>query len=423
MNVLIIGGGGREHVLAWKMAQSPIVETVFCAPGNPGVARVGQCVDLDINDFNAVAEFAKQNKVGLTAIGPEAPLADGIVDVLEAAGVVTFGPSKAAAQLEASKRFAKDLMQRNDIPTAKYAEFSDPDSAKAYVQSEGVPIVIKADGLAAGKGVTVARTIDEANAAIDAIMIEKAFGDAGALVIIEECMVGEEASILAFTDGKTVLPLATSQDHKPAFNGDEGPNTGGMGAYSPAPLVDMDMMEEIQTRILEPCVKGLANDGISYKGILYAGLMITNEGPKVVEFNCRFGDPEAQVVLPRLQSDIVPIMLACREGVLSKLTLEYDERPCVTVVMASPGYPASYPKGIAIHGLDDAEAAGAMVFHAGTAESGGNIVTNGGRVLNVTALGGTIPEAIANAYRYVGMIHFDGAHFRTDIGKKALAYL
>lgn len=421
MNVLIIGGGGREHVLAWKIAQSPIVEKVFCAPGNPGVANVGTCVDLDVDDFDAVASFAKDNGVGLAVIGPEAPLAAGIVDALEVSGVVTFGPTKAAAQLEASKSFAKDLMARYNIPTAKYGEFSDPESAKAYIRAEGAPIVVKADGLAAGKGVTVARTIEEAEAAVDAAMVNMSFGDAGARVIIEECMVGEEASILAFTDGRTVLPLATSQDHKPAFNGDEGPNTGGMGAYSPAPVVDEAMMDTIRATVLEPCVNGMAEDGIVYKGILYAGLMITDEGPKVVEFNCRFGDPEAQVVLPRLQSDVVPIMLACREGVLSNLTLDYDDRACVTVVMASPGYPGSYPKGIAISGIESAEETGAIVFHAGTASNDGSLVTSGGRVLSVTALGDSIPKAIQNAYQAVNQIHFDGAHYRTDIGKKALS--
>lgn len=424
MNVLIIGSGGREHALAWKVAQSPLVEKVYCAPGNPGMAQVAECVDIGVNDFDALLQCAKDNAVGLTLVGPEDPLSKGITDVFAKEGLKVFGPSADAARLESSKSFAKALMAKYNIPTADYAEFTDAGEAVAYVQEKGAPIVVKADGLAAGKGVTVAQTVDEAVEAIRAAMTDKVFGDAGNRVVIEECLFGEEASILAFTDGKTVLSMATSQDHKPVFDGDKGPNTGGMGAYSPAPVVTPELFDEIQRTIMQPCVDGMAKEGTPYTGILYGGLMITEQGPKVIEFNCRFGDPETQVVLPRMKSDIIPAFLACCDGTLDQVTLEWDSGACVTVVMASGGYPGSYPKGKAITGIADAEAdANVTVFHAGTKMDGEDLVTNGGRVLNVTALGADIPGAIAKAYEAVGKIAFDGAQNRSDIGQKALKRL
>ena len=426
MNVLLLGSGGREHALAWKIAQSPLVETVYCAPGNPGMARLdkGVCVDLSAKDFDGLKALIREKNIGLTVVGPEDPLAAGAVDVLSEGGHPVFGPSAAAARLEASKAFAKDFMVRYDIPTSAYGEFDNAEAAIAYVKEKGAPIVVKADGLAAGKGVTVAHDIETAIDAINAAMVDKVFGDAGVKVVIEEFLVGEEASILAFADGKTAVPMVTSQDHKPAFDNDQGPNTGGMGAYSPAPVVTADLLPVIQERILDPIVRGMARDGNPYCGIIYAGLMITADGPKVVEYNVRFGDPETQVVLPRMKSDIVPVFQACCAGTLDQCTIEYDDGACVSVVMASGGYPASYPKGLPITGLDEAEAdADSMVFHAGTRLDGEQVVTNGGRVLNVTARAEDIPAAIAKAYAAVGKIHFENAHHRTDIGRKALARL
>jgi phosphoribosylamine---glycine ligase len=424
VNVLVVGSGGREHALAWKIAQSPQVETVYCAPGNAGIARVAECVDIGVNDFGRLVAFAKEKNVGLTVIGPEDPLSKGVVDRFAREGLLVFGPTGAAAQLEASKAFAKRLMEKYDIPTAKYGEFADAESAIAYVREQGAPIVIKADGLAAGKGVTVAHDVDTAVAAIRAAMTDKVFGDAGARVIVEECLVGEECSILAFTDGETVLSMAPSQDHKPALDGDLGPNTGGMGAYSPAPLVTDELFDEIDRTVMRPCVAGLASDGTPYTGILYAGLMITQDGPKVVEFNCRFGDPETQVVLPRMKSDIISAFLACCDGTLDALELEWEDAACVSVVMASGGYPGPYEKGKVITGIDDAEDDPAVtVFNAGTKAGDGGLLTNGGRVLNVTATGPDIPGAIDAAYRAVGKVHFEGAHYRTDIGAKAIRHL
>lgn len=424
MKVLVVGSGGREHALTWKIAQSPLVEEVIAAPGNPGMASVGRCADAGVNDFDGLAALAKTEDVGLVVIGPEAPLSDGLVDRLAAEGIKAFGPTAGAARLEASKSFAKDVMKRCGIPTAESAEFSDSKAAMAYAREKGAPLVIKADGLAAGKGVTVARDLDSALGAIRAAMEDKAFGDAGNRVLIEECLFGEEASILAFSDGKTVVPMASSQDHKPAYDNDDGPNTGGMGAYSPAPVVTDSMFEDICRTILEPCVRGMAEAGTPYKGVLYAGLMITQEGPKVIEFNCRFGDPEVQAVLPRMKNDLVPVLLACCDGTLEQVSLEWEEGACVTVVMASGGYPGPYEKGKRIEGIAEAESGGgAIVFHAGTALADGKLVTNGGRVLNVTAMGEDIPGAIAKAYQAVGKIHFEEAHFRTDIGKKALKHL
>lgn len=426
MKVLIIGSGGREHALAWKMAQSPLVQKVFGAPGNPGIALLdkGACIPIGAMDFEGLRAFIEQEDIALTVVGPEDPLAGGIVESLQETGRMVFGPVAAAARLEGSKAFAKDFMIRQGIPTAAYAEFDEPDAALAYVHEQGAPIVIKADGLAAGKGVTVAHTVEEAETAIRDAMVGKVFGAAGARVVIEECLVGEEASILAFCDGKTVVPLATSQDHKPVYDNDEGPNTGGMGAYSPAPVVTPAMEQEIRERILQPVIQGMAEAGSPYCGILYAGLMITASGPKVIEFNVRFGDPETQVVLPRMDTDIVPVFQACCEGRLSEIKIAYSPRPCVTVVMASGGYPKDYEKGKHISGIEDAEALGdVMVFHAGTKQDGKKLFTNGGRVLNVTALGEDLPATIARAYAAVKRIHFDAAHYRNDIGKKALAHL
>lgn len=421
MKVLVIGSGGREHALTWKITQSPLVDQVFCAPGNPGMASIATCVDIGVGDFDALLSFAQENQIELTVVGPEDPLADGIVDIFQEAGLRAFGPNKAAAQLEGSKAFAKQVMERHGIPTAKYAEFDNAEDAEAYVRDQGAPIVIKADGLAAGKGVTVAQTVDEALEAIRHAMVDNVFGDAGARVIVEECMFGEEASIFALSDGEHLIALASSQDHKPAYDGDTGPNTGGMGAYSPAPVVTDELFEEIRHSVLEACIHGMKADGIPYQGVLYAGLMMTQTGPRVVEFNCRFGDPETQVVLPRMKSDIVPLMIACCDGTLAEQELEWEDRECVTVVMASGGYPGSYDKGKAITGVDDAEAAeSCMVFHAGTKALDGKLLTNGGRVLGVTAFGQTIAEAIDAAYEGVSKIHFDDAFHRNDIGKKAL---
>jgi len=424
MNVLLIGGGGREHALAWKIVQSPMVEQLFCAPGNPGIAGLARttCVPVSVLDFDGLRKLRDEKNIGLIVVGPEDPLAAGVVDALGTATCRVFGPSAAAAQLEASKSFAKDFMQRWDIPTAAYAAFDDADAAMEYVRAQGAPIVVKADGLAAGKGVTVAMSVAEAEEAIREAMLEGAFGAAGGQVVIEEFMEGEEASLLAFCDGRIAVPMAGAQDHKRAFDGDEGPNTGGMGAYSPAPVLSAEMLREVQEKVLDRAMAGMAADGMPYKGVLYAGLMITATGVKVVEFNCRFGDPETQVVLPRMTSDIVPVFIACCDGGLDPAMVGFDEGACVTVVMASGGYPKAYPKGSRISGIAEAEAlAGVCVFHAGTAMAGADLVTNGGRVLTVTAVGGDLRETIDRAYAAVERIHFEPAHFRRDIGHRALA--
>lgn len=425
MNVLVIGSGGREHALAWKIAQSPLVEKVYGAPGNPGIDNLekGICVSVSADDFDMLAAYIEAQHIDLTVVGPEDPLAKGIVDALSAQGMRVFGPTAAAAQLEASKSFAKDFMARHTIPTAAYEVFESADEAIAYVQEKGAPIVVKADGLAAGKGVTVAQDVAQAETAIRAAMEDRVFGNAGNRVVIEECLIGEEASILAFCDGKTYVPLASSQDHKPALDGDKGPNTGGMGAYSPAPVVTDAIMEQINREILGPCIEGMAADGMPYTGILYAGLIITDAGPKVIEFNVRFGDPETQVILPRMTTDIVPVFLACCDGKLDQQKIEYSTNPCVTVVMASGGYPGSYKKGIAIEGLETTEALDeVVVFQAGVKQERGDLYTAGGRVLNVTAMASTLPQAIEKAYEAVSRIQFEGAHYRTDIGEKALRH-
>jgi len=423
MKVLVVGSGGREHALAWKLAQSPLVKKVFGAPGNPGIAKVGECVNIPAADIKALADFAEREGIDLTVVGPEAPLVAGIVDEFEKRSLRIFGPTKAAAQLEGSKAFAKEMMKRWGVPTADFKVFDNPKEAKAYIKEKGAPIVVKADGLAAGKGVTVAKTVEEALQAVDRIMVEKVFGEAGNKVVIEDCLVGEEASYLVVTDGERFIPLATSQDHKQVFDGDKGPNTGGMGAYSPAPVLSPEMEKEVQEKIIKPILKGMREEGHPFKGILYAGLMITEEGPKVLEFNVRFGDPEAQVILRRLNTDLVEVFNSVIDGKLIK-ELSWIPETAICVVLASKGYPGKYEKGKEITGIEEAEKLdNVVIFHAGTAVKDGKLVTNGGRVLNVTALGKDISEARENVYRAIEKVHFDGMHFRKDIGLKALKRL
>jgi len=423
MKVLVIGGGGREHALCWKIAQSPLVAKIYAAPGNGGTDLEDKTVNIDIQatEIEKLVAFAKTEKIDLTVVGPEDPLSMGIVDAFEEEGLRAFGPNGAAAQLEASKAFAKDLMVEAGIPTAAYGEFTDLESAKAYVNEQGAPIVVKADGLAAGKGVTVAKTVAEAMAALEEIFVDNAFGEAGSKVVIEEFLDGEEASYLAFTDGITVLPMVSSQDHKPAYDNDEGPNTGGMGAYSPAPVVTDELFDFATNSIAYPLIKTMAAKGIVFKGIIYAGLMVTKNGTKVLEFNARFGDPETQPVLSRLKSDIVPVFIACTDQTLDKVEIEWNDNPTVCVVMASGGYPKSYKKGYEISGIAEADKIkGVKVFHAGTATVDGKTVNTGGRVLGVTACGEGLEETIKLAYEAVNKISWKDVHFRTDIGAKAL---
>ncbi len=424
-NILVIGSGGREHALCWKFAQSSKVENVYCAPGNAGISKHAQCVDIASSDLDGLVEFAVKNSIDITVVGPEAPLADGIVDIFESRGLLCFGPKKDAAQIEASKVFTKDLLSKYQIPTGKYKVFTDPDAAKDFIKNEtGVPVVIKADGLAAGKGVLLCFSIEEAFAAIDTVLVEKAFGDAGSRLIVEEFLEGEEASFMAITDGMNVLPLATSQDHKAVYDGDKGPNTGGMGAYSPAPVVTPRLFDRIMEEIMVPTVKAMDQEGHPYKGVLYGGLIIKDGEPKVLEFNCRFGDPEAQPILMRLKTDLVDVIEAAIDGKLSKLKLDWDDRAAVCVVLASKGYPGKYEKGKVIKGLDLVEKMqDVMVFHGGTALKDGKYVTAGGRVLGVTALGRTIKEAIDRTYEAVEKISWEGMHYRQDIGQKALKHL
>jgi phosphoribosylamine--glycine ligase len=426
MKVLIVGGGGREHALAWKLAQSPRVSKIYVAPGNAGTAGMDKSLvenlAVDAEDVDALLAFAEREKVGLTVVGPEAPLVLGIVDRFQAKGLRVFGPSQAAAQLEGSKSFSKQAMARFGVPTAEYGEFTDPAAAKAYIRQKGAPIVVKADGLAAGKGVVVARTVEEALEAVDLIMVKREFSAAGDLIVVEEFLEGEEASFLAFCDGKNVVPMASSQDHKAVFDGDKGPNTGGMGAYSPAPVVTDALYEETVRSVMIPMVEGMAREGMPYVGILYAGLMIKNGRIKVLEFNCRFGDPECQPILMRLQGDLADILEACIDGKLADVRLSWDPRAAVCVVMASEGYPGSYPKGVPIEGLAEAaKLPDVVVFHAGTKLAEGNVVTSGGRVLGVTGIGDGVAHAIERAYAAVAKIRWPGVHYRTDIGKKALA--
>lgn len=421
MNILIIGGGGREHALAWKIAQSQKLGKLFCAPGNAGIAKVAQCVPIRADDINGLLKFAWSESIDLTVVGPEGPLADGIVDKFEKKGLAVFGPSKKAARIEASKSFAKRLMTKYHIPTAKARTFTDFDKAQAHIDKADLPVVVKADGLAAGKGVLVCKTRKEALEAVTLLLKERRFGTAGSWVLIEDLLTGEEASFIAFTDGTTVLPLPASQDHKTIYENDEGPNTGGMGAYSPAPVVDPSLTDKIMNTIMIPAVRAMTSEGRPYKGVLYAGLMINGDQANVVEFNCRFGDPETQPLLMRLNSDLVEVMMAVVEGRLEGISLQIDPRPAVCVVMASAGYPGSYKTGMPISGLEKAsEMDDVQVFHAGTAAKNGKAVVSGGRVLGVTALGDTVELAISKAYLAVSKISWNGAYFRKDIGKKAV---
>jgi phosphoribosylamine--glycine ligase len=420
MNILLLGSGGREHALAWKIAASPLLERLYCAPDNAGIAQEAEIVALDIADHAAVIAFCRAQNIGLVVVGPEAPLCAGIVDDLTAAGIKAFGPSKVAAQLEGSKGFTKDLCKANTIPTAAYERFTAAAPARAYVRAQGAPIVVKADGLAAGKGVVVAQSVSEAEAAID-MMFGGGLGDAGAEVVVEEFLSGEEASFFALCDGETAIALASAQDHKRVFDGDEGPNTGGMGAYSPAPVMTPDLTRRAMDEIVLPTVRAMKAMGSPYKGVLFAGLMITDAGPKLIEYNARFGDPECQVLMLRLMSDLVPALLACCDGVLKNFDLRWYPDAALTVVMAARGYPGNYAKGSVIEGLDAAaEIEGVEIFHAGTKAEGGKIVANGGRVLNVSALGKTVGEAQSRAYAAVDRIRWPDGFCRRDIGFRAV---
>lgn len=422
MKVLVVGQGGREHALVWKLAQADSVSRVYCAPGNAGISEDSTLVPIEGSDVEALVSFAITESIDLTVVGPEAPLVDGLVDAFQNAGLRAFGPSQGAAALEGSKAFAKEIMRRGNVPTAEYSVFDSPTAAIQFLdEREEQPWVIKADGLAAGKGVIVCQTRPEARSAVNEIMVDETFGNAGARLVIEECLVGEEASILALVDGNTIVPLETSQDHKPAGDGDTGPNTGGMGAYSPAPLVTPELMDEIEQRVLIPTVHSMKLEGCPFHGLLYAGLMITSQGPKVLEFNVRFGDPEAQPILLRLKSDLGLVLSAAADGQLDDFgPLTWDPRPAVCVVMASHGYPGSYDKGHPIRGINEANAlSDVQVFHAGTARLGDDVVSHGGRVLGVTAVGEDITDAKRRAYEGVKCIRWDGAWCRTDISDKA----
>ncbi len=424
MKILIVGGGGREHALAWKLAQSPHCTELVAAPGNPGIAQVGECVDVAADDVEGLLALARDRGIGLTVVGPEAPLVAGVVDRFQAAGLRIVGPTQAAAQVEGSKAWCKDVMTHAAVPTAEYRSFTSPREAVRYIDNHEVPLVVKASGLAAGKGVFVCPTRDEARRAVETIMTEKAFGEAGDTAVVEECLKGEEASILALVDASTIYTLESSQDHKPVFDGDEGPNTGGMGAYSPAPVVTERMQNQVDREILVPMVHGMKAAEAAYKGVLYAGIMVTPGGPKVLEFNCRFGDPEAQPLLARLKTDLVEVLEALLDDRLDTLDLDWDPRPAVCVVMASGGYPGPYEKGKEITGLADADAMeDVVVFHAGTRAEDGKVYTHGGRVLGVTALGQDISAARDRAYEAVRRIRFHRAHWRTDIGVKAIRRL
>jgi phosphoribosylamine--glycine ligase len=420
MKILLLGSGGREHALAWKLSASPLVDRLYCAPGNAGIARECELIALDLADHAAVIAFCRAQKIDLVVVGPEAPLCAGIVDDLAAAGIKAFGPTRAAARLEGSKGFAKDLCKANAIPTAAYQRFSAADAAKRYVRAQGAPIVVKADGLAAGKGVIIAATVAEAEAAID-MMFGGALGAAGAEVVVEEFLDGEEASFFALCDGETAIALASAQDHKRAFDGDQGPNTGGMGAYSPAPVMTPEASRRAMEEIVLPTVRAMKALGVPYKGVLYAGLMLTADGPKLIEYNVRFGDPECQVLMLRLMSDLVPALLASCDGVLKTFDLRWYADAALTVVMAAKGYPGSTAKGSVIEGLVEAgEVEGVEIFHAGTKAEGGRVLANGGRVLNVCALGKSVAEAQARAYRAVDRIRWPDGFCRRDIGFRAV---
>lgn len=423
MKVLVIGSGGREHALVWKIHQSPKVDKIYCAPGNGGISQIAEVIDIASDDIKGLADFAKENDIDITIAGPEAPLVEGLVDFFENNNLKVFGPTKEAASLEASKIYAKNLCKENNIPTSDFKIFEDSKKAKDYIEKCKVPQVIKADGLAGGKGVIVAKNKQEAKKAIDIVMVEKKFGDAGNKVIVENRVYGEEASIIVLSDGENILPLASSQDHKQVFDKDKGPNTGGMGAYSPAAVITKELNEQILDEIIKPVIFALKEKGHPYKGVLYAGLMITEEGPKLLEFNVRFGDPETQAILPRLKSDLMEAISASIEGNLDKVELSWKDQACVCVVMASGGYPGKYQKGKKITGLNKLRnEKDIIVFHAGTKKEKNSFSTAGGRVLGVTGLGKDIKDAINRTYEAVEKISFDRAHFRKDIGYKALKY-
>ncbi len=423
MRILVVGGGGREHALCWAISASPLCTKLFCAPGNAGIAQVAECVDVAADDVAGQVALARREKIDFVVVGPEGPLVKGLADRLADAGIKVFGPSAQAAQLEGSKGFTKELCRRHNIPTAAYERFTDVAKAEAYIQAQGAPIVVKADGLAAGKGVVVAETVEQAIEAVRDMLSGNRFGAAGALVVIEEFMEGEEASLFALCDGEHALALAGAQDHKRVFDGDKGPNTGGMGAYSPAPILDATMVERAMREIVLPTVRGMKAEGIPYKGVLYAGLMIGPKGPRLVEYNCRFGDPECQVLMMRLKSDIVPALMACADGGLDHFDLRWADETALTVVMAAKGYPDAYEKGSEIHNLDAAsKVEGVQIFHAGTkfAPDGKHVLANGGRVLNVTAMAPTVEEARARAYRAVDLIDWPQGFCRRDIAWRAL---
>ncbi len=420
MKILVVGGGGREHALAWKLQQSAGVDRIFCAPGNAGTEETGENVAIKAADLRALARFAKENRIDLTVVGPDDPLAAGIVDVFESEGLRVFGPGKSAAHLESSKIFAKELMRTKRIPTARAAIFEKQEAAFAFLKESHFPIVIKADGLALGKGVIVATNFEEARAAVEAMLSDGRFGEAGRRLLIEECLTGSECSLHALVDGTNFRLLASARDHKRAFDGDAGPNTGGMGAFSPANNFDADQQARFEREVMRPLLDGLRESGITFRGLLFPGLMMTADGPRVLEFNCRFGDPESQAILPRLKSDLLPLLEATIDGTLDRATIEWDERPAVTVVMASGGYPDKYEVGKRISGLETAASDGVQIFHAGTRRENGAVVTSGGRVLAVTALGKTVAAARIRAYEAVSKIHFEGAHYRRDIALSAV---
>ncbi len=420
MKILVLGSGGREHALCWKIAASPLVTRLWCAPGNGGIADDAECVAIDIADHAAVISFCKANAVDFVVVGPDAAVAAGVVDDLNAAGFKAFGPTKAAARLESSKTFTKELCRKHNIPTAAYQHFTDAESAKKYIRAQGAPIVVKADGLAAGKGVVVAQTVDEALAAVD-MMFGGAFGASGAEVVIEEFMAGEEASFFALCDGEHALPLATAQDHKAAYDGDKGPNTGGMGAYSPAPVMTQALCQRVMNEMIHPTLRALKAMGTPYQGVLFAGIMVTKEGPKLVEYNARFGDPETQVLMLRMKSDVLPALIACADGQLKHFDLRWYDEVAITVIMATRGYPGDYGKGSVIRGLDRAKTVEAVeIFHAGTKRSGNELLANGGRVLNVCATGKTVVEARERAYRAIDLIDWPEGFCRRDIGWRAV---
>lgn len=416
MKVLVVGGGGREHAIVWKLAKSPQIDEIYAAPGNPGIERLATCVNIAVEDIPGLAEFAKKNNIDLTVVGPEAPLVAGIVDEFKNRGLTVFGPDKAAAQIEGSKIFSKNLMKKYNIPTADYKVFEDPKDAISYIDTAPMPIVVKADGLAAGKGVIIAPDRSTAKEAVKTMMIDKAFGKSGSRIVLEEYLEGPEVTVLAFCDGKRAVPMVSSRDHKRVFDNNKGPNTGGMGAVSPAPAYTPEIAEIVERDIIQRTIDAMASEGAPFQGVLYTGLMITKNGPKVLEYNCRFGDPEAQVVIPRLKTDLVEVMQAVIDGDLTNAKIEWKSEVAVCVVIASGGYPGHYETGKVISGLDDAEKNGSIVFHAGTAEKDGKIITAGGRVLGVTALGKDVDEARKLAYESVSKIRFEGMHYRKDIG-------